>query len=150
MAYSKAMLQNFVSHWTARKVPGHDMQAAVRKWKPIPSAHDAGPRLQVITHVTLLISRHCLQLGYTVSKGRTITEKKSWKIYVEEADVTYFNVLSLHKYEVADKIRTDLSLSCSIFEIRNSWIQCNKASQPNATFVLMYAFTHLKVIDKIF
>jgi len=31
MAFSNAMLQNFASHWTARKVPGHDMQAAVRK-----------------------------------------------------------------------------------------------------------------------
>jgi len=31
MAYSNAMLQNFGSHWTARKVPGHDMQAAVLK-----------------------------------------------------------------------------------------------------------------------
>ena len=56
-----------------------------------------------------------------MSNGRTITEKKnSWKIYVKEEVVAYFNVLTLHKYEVADKIRINLSLSCLIFEIRNS------------------------------
>jgi len=31
MAYSNVMLQNFASHWTARKVPGRDMQPAIRK-----------------------------------------------------------------------------------------------------------------------
>jgi len=31
MAYSNVMLQNFASHWTARKVPGRDMQPATRK-----------------------------------------------------------------------------------------------------------------------
>jgi len=65
-----------------------------------------------------------------VPKGRAITKKKQLEKIVKEAVVAYFNVLSLHKYEIADKIRINLNLSCSIFETRNSAIQFNDASQP--------------------
>jgi len=73
----------------------------------------------------LLRMSHCLFHDTVCSSGIRCRKvgrslKNGWKSYVEEVDVAYFNVLSLHKYEVADKIRTNLSLSSSIFEIRNS------------------------------